>query len=152
MDSYDESFPRLHGAAYRLAYRLLGDREQAMGVARESMARAYARWSAVHDYAEPWVCTAAADLAVDVARKGHSTLVDGDVADDRHQEERLDLQRALARLPRRQRQVVMLRYFAELPEEAVATALGCSVGSVQKQGSRAVSSLRTALTYSAVWS
>jgi RNA polymerase sigma-70 factor (sigma-E family) len=49
---------------------------------------------------------------------------------------------ALARLPRRMRAVVVLRYWDDLPETAVAELLGCSVGTVKSQASRALAKLR----------
>ncbi|HEX5095370.1 MAG TPA: sigma factor-like helix-turn-helix DNA-binding protein, partial [Acidimicrobiia bacterium] len=59
--------------------------------------------------------------------------------------ERVDLYRALESLPKRQRQVVMLRYVADLPEAAVATALHCSVGNVKSNASRGLATLRARL-------
>jgi RNA polymerase sigma factor (sigma-70 family) len=59
--------------------------------------------------------------------------------------ERLDLVRALGRLPKRQRQVVILRYLADRPEEEVARVLGCSVGAVKTHASRGLSALRAEL-------
>lgn len=53
---------------------------------------------------------------------------------------------ALSSLPRRQRAVVVLRYFEDLPEDEVALILGCSVGTVKSQASRALAKLRLALT------
>jgi RNA polymerase sigma-70 factor (sigma-E family) len=52
------------------------------------------------------------------------------------------LVRALRALPPRQRAVVVLRYVDDLPEAAVAAALGCSVGSVRSQASRGLARLR----------
>jgi RNA polymerase sigma-70 factor (sigma-E family) len=49
---------------------------------------------------------------------------------------------ALAVLPSRQRAVVVLRYFLDLTEAQTAELLGCSVGSVKSQASRALSRLR----------
>ncbi len=69
MDTYDEMFAGLHARAYRVAFRLLGDREEAMDVAQESLARAYARWRSVQAYAEAWVCTVAGNLAIDASRR-----------------------------------------------------------------------------------
>lgn len=45
-------------------------------------------------------------------------------------------------LPRRQRDVVLLRYFADLPEAAVAETLGISTGSVKTHNHRALLALR----------
>src|ERR687897_598733 len=56
--------------------------------------------------------------------------------------ERLDLLRALSALPRGQRAVVVLRYVEDLSEAQTAEVLGCSVGTVKSQCSRALAALR----------
>ena len=52
---------------------------------------------------------------------------------------------ALWTLPLRQREVVVLRYFADLPETQVASATGISEDAVKAHAARAMSSLRTEL-------
>jgi RNA polymerase sigma factor (sigma-70 family) len=52
---------------------------------------------------------------------------------------------ALQALPRRQREAVVLRYYADLSEAQTAAAMGCSVGSVKSHTSRAMASLRPLL-------
>ena len=49
---------------------------------------------------------------------------------------RVTLARALAMLTRRQRAVLVLRYYEDLPEAEVARILGCSVGTVRSQTAR----------------
>ena len=51
--------------------------------------------------------------------------------------------RALSGLPARQRAVVVLRYFNDLSEAQTAQAMGCSVGTVKSQTSRALARLRS---------
>jgi RNA polymerase sigma-70 factor (sigma-E family) len=53
---------------------------------------------------------------------------------------------ALAELPERQRAVLVLRYWAGLPEAEVAAALGCSVGTVKSTASRAASRVARAMS------
>lgn len=148
---FDEAFPRLFADAYRVAFRLLGDRSEAEDVAQEACARAYSRWSSVHDYAEPWCVRVAGNLALDALRararsvRRHERLtaehpVTGSGVDDR-----LDLYAALAKLPRRQRDVVMLRYLGDQSEQQTAATLGVSVGSVKTHASRGLAKLREVL-------
>jgi RNA polymerase sigma-70 factor (ECF subfamily) len=112
---FDESFVRLHAVAYRAAYKLLGDRSEAEDVAQESMARAYARWRRVEEYADAWVGRVAVNLALDRVRShDYRRRVSAEPREvetlDPDSAERIDLQRALLTLPRRQRDVVVLRY------------------------------------------
>ena len=55
------------------------------------------------------------------------------------------VRRALAALPARQRAVLVLRYFEDLPEAQVADLLGCSVGTVKTHSSRGIHRLRELL-------
>jgi RNA polymerase sigma-70 factor (sigma-E family) len=52
---------------------------------------------------------------------------------------------ALRALPRREREVVLLRYYLDLSERQAADALGVSVGSVKAYASRGIAGLRRAL-------
>ena len=58
-------------------------------------------------------------------------------------DERLALIAALQRLGPRQRAVVVLRYWVGLTETEAAVTLGCSVGTVKSQASRALAALRS---------
>ena len=65
-----------------------------------------------------------------------STAREADVDD------RADVWSAIRRLPTRQRACIVLRYYEDLSELDAAGVLGCSVGTVKSQTSRALSRLR----------
>ena len=60
-------------------------------------------------------------------------------------ESRAEMMRALDALPQRQREVLVLRYFADMTEAQVAETLGISLGSVKAYGSRGIAALRIAM-------
>jgi len=62
--------------------------------------------------------------------------------------DRLDVERAVNRLPRRQRQVVTLHYLADLPVSDIAVVLGISESSVKSHLSAGRAALRTLLEFS----
>jgi RNA polymerase sigma-70 factor (sigma-E family) len=145
---FDDAYPAMFRDAYRVAYRLLGDREDAADAAQEACARACVRWRRLTRAGDPtpWVVRVAGNLAIDRWRRRRTAAshplpapASSDLPD------RVDLHRALDRLSRRQREVIVLRYFGDLPEAAVADALGCSVGAVKTHASRGLASLRAAL-------
>ncbi|MFD8420495.1 SigE family RNA polymerase sigma factor [Streptomyces sp. NPDC059466] len=59
--------------------------------------------------------------------------------------ERDALKKAMKGLQRRQREVLVLRYFADMTEAQVAETLGISLGSVKAYGSRGIAALRVAM-------
>jgi RNA polymerase sigma-70 factor (sigma-E family) len=58
---------------------------------------------------------------------------------------RRDVLEALARLPRRQREVLVLRYYLELSEREIAQTLQISQGAVKTHASRGAAALRDSL-------
>jgi RNA polymerase sigma-70 factor (sigma-E family) len=149
--TFEEVFPVLIRDAYRVAYRLLGDRGEAEDVAQEACARVYSRWAGVRDHAEPWCVRVASNLALDILRartravRRNERLKTHDVTPAPAIDERLDLYAALARLPRRQRETVVLRYLGDLSEAQTADLIGCSVGSVKTHASRGLAALKEVL-------
>lgn len=144
-DDFDARLDELARIAHRVAFRLLGDREDARDVAQESLARAYARWHRVGPHAEPWVARVATNLALDLLRSRRrprfAPQADTTPA-DAASALRADLQDLLLRLPRRQRDVLALRYLADLTEAQVADLLGCTVGTVKQHAHRGLATLR----------
>jgi RNA polymerase sigma-70 factor (sigma-E family) len=142
---FEDAFPDLYRLAYRVSFRVLGDRGDAEDVAQEALARAHLRWIRLWDRPEGWVVTVATNLAIDRTRRRRRVvpLVNEPLAlVDVYQAERIDLARALRRLPRRQREVVVLRYLADWSESDVAASLGISAGAVKSHASRGLAALR----------
>ena len=154
---FDERAPALGKVAHQVAFRILGDREDARDLTQEALARAFARWSRVGPYDEAWITRVTTNLALDLARsrararrRGGSRLASASPASSSLDPaavvaQRRELVAVLSRLPRRQRQVVALRFLADRPEAEVAAALGCSVGTVKQHASRGLAALRAAL-------
>ena len=145
VDDFERQFPSLFRRAYGVAFVVVGDREDARDIAQETLARLHVHWGKVSGFATPWVVRVAGNLALDRVRRRSRIryLLAESVPEPDPQ--RVDLQRALLALPRRQRDVVILRYVADLPEADVARALGCSVGTVKTHASRGLGALRIAL-------
>lgn len=150
--TFEEQFPGLLALAYRVAFRILGSREEAHDIAAETLARAYARWGRVDDGAPAWVATVSGRAAIDVVRRRgtarrhlHELVVDEQRTDQT--ELRLDLQAALLALPRRQREVVVLRFLADRSERETADALGLAPGTVKSHASRGLAALRAGMAH-----
>lgn len=168
--SFEERFDALAAISYKVAYRLVGDRADAEDLAQEALARAYASWRKVSGYDEAWVIRVTTNLAIGRWRKERRTVASADAPtlarrgrpeDERPGRrhhvgvtaqadvaERLELMAALRALPRRQREVVALRYLADMPEAAVVAALGCAPGTVKQHAHRGLAALRRHLRHS----
>ena len=142
----------------RAAYLIVGDRVEAEDIVQECMLRVARKWPRVRDMEHPgaYARTVMLSLVIDGGTKRSRRSIElvaietpaarGDAGATVAQvDSRTDLIRALAGLPARQRAVLVLRYFADLPEAEVATALGCSVGTVKSSASRALERLRQTL-------
>ena len=138
---FELAFDGLFKVAYRAAYPIIGNREEAEDCAQEACARALVRWAMIADHAEPFVARVAINQAIDRGRKltrGKRIVIESpEWGTDEHAafERRRILVEALSKLPRRQREAVALRYLADLPERDVAEALGWSLGTVKSMSS-----------------
>ena len=56
--------------------------------------------------------------------------------------ERAEIMSKLRNLPHRQREVLVLRYYADLSEAQIAEAMGISTGAVKSHASRGIAALR----------
>ena len=136
----------------RTAHLLTGDLQRAEDLLQTAFERVARKWSRLDGDPEAYLRRTLVNLATDrwrlAGRRVHEVprivLPDQPTADDAiHQaESRHDLIRALDQLGRRQRAVLVLRYFDDLSEKDVAEALGCSVGTVKSTSARALARLR----------
>jgi RNA polymerase sigma-70 factor (sigma-E family) len=142
---FDEFFSHILPRTIRAARRLTGDPWIAEDVAVEALARAHARWARVEalPWRDAWVLKVASREALHHVRRRPplpAPSYERDESDDVAL--RVALVAALVRLPRRQRETVVLRYLCDLPEADVALALGVSAGTVKTHLHRALASLR----------
>ncbi|MGH1556596.1 SigE family RNA polymerase sigma factor [Streptomyces sp. L7] len=138
------------------AYLLTGDWEQGRDLVQTALASTARRWSRLRDRQQPetYVRRAIYHAQIDRFRLlswGKETVTDtlpeppaqaADWADTVVQ--RQDIMAALRRLPKRQRAVIVLRYFEDLPDPEIAEILGISQGTVRSQTHKALTSLRSA--------
>jgi RNA polymerase sigma-70 factor (sigma-E family) len=138
-------------AMVRLAYALTGDAGHAEDVAQAAFARAYASWGRVRRAGDPDAYVRRIVINEHRSRFRKRRVAEelrGDLADtlggpsQPGPEDRGELLDALDRLGPRQRAVIVLRYWLDLSEAETAAALGCSVGTVKSQASRALATLR----------
>jgi RNA polymerase sigma factor (sigma-70 family) len=145
-EGFDEAFPALFMAAFRVTLRLLGSVHDAEDAAAEAVARALVGWARVGrlPHREAWVARVAANVALDQLRRRQPPVMPAAQGIDPAEQAalRLALAAALRGLSRRQRQVVVLRYLADIDETEVARSLGISVNSVKTHTLRALAALR----------
>jgi RNA polymerase sigma-70 factor (ECF subfamily) len=134
-----------YAQAFRIAYRLLGDRAAAEDAAAEGFARAFASWSRVRDlpHRDAWVMRVTSNLALStLSRRAAAPPRPMSSIEEDAIANRIALVAALRALPRRQREVIVLRYVAGYPELEVAAALGIAPSSVKTHLKRGMSVLR----------
>lgn len=149
-DHFAEFVRASSGRLLHAAYLLTGDRHQAEDAAQTALARTYAAWSRIrHVDAYAYTRKVLANHVIDAWRRPireHTTesvperAVDGDVAHEVTQQEWL--LEVLAGLTARERAIIVLRHFFDLPEAEVAAELGVSLGTVKSTNSRALAKLR----------
>lgn len=146
------SFVTARGPALmRTAYMLTGDQQLAEDLVQSALEKAARRWRDIRApaAAESYVRRILYREQVGVWRRRRvaeslpGALPDraAPVAED-EVENRLVLRAALATLGRRQRTVLVLRFYEDLTERQVADALGVSVGTVKSQTAKALRHLR----------
>ncbi len=159
-----DAFARLvagtRDVALRVAYAIAGD--DAEDVTQDAFVKAFTRLHQFRDDAafRPWMLAIVANEARNRRRgTGRRAAVALRAAGQREvpglhtdpaataalTDARDRLARAVGALPLRDRQVIALRYFADLSEAETAAALGCAPGTVKSRLHRALARLRAEL-------
>jgi len=131
-DVVQDAFVAVHASWHRLR-----DPEKALAYLRQSVvnrSRSRLRHLKVADRKAPALLPAEAAGAVPSAETRALTALDRD-----------HVLRALRSLPQRQREVIVLRYYADLSEAQIADAMGISTGAVKSHASRGMGALRERL-------
>ncbi len=146
----------------RLAVVLTGDRGAAEDIVQDAFLGLYRRWDSLADTASPLGylrvsvvngCRtalrrrsrlrlgAAADFAEEAADGGGAGLSESAEARALLGDEQRTVAAALRKLPRRQREAVVLRYYLDLSEVETAQAMGVSRGTVKSATHRALAAV-----------
>jgi RNA polymerase sigma-70 factor (sigma-E family) len=139
------------GALIGLAYVLTADQHAAEDLLQTALTRAAGRWGRIHDpeaYVRQIMYREQISSWRRRARRRETTMADPPdraIMADTGAEARLIVREALRALPAGKRAVLVLRYLEDLPEAQVASILGCSVGTVRSQTSKAITQLRSVL-------
>jgi RNA polymerase sigma-70 factor (sigma-E family) len=146
LDPELEQFAREHGAALlRFGLVLTGNRHDAEDLVQTALMRTALRWRSVLDPAPyvrramvrqhlNWRTRFRARMSAEPVPELSTQPVDSDT--------RLLVWQALTTLPPRQRTVLVLRYYEDMGEGDIATALGISRGTVKSTTARALAKLR----------
>jgi RNA polymerase sigma-70 factor (sigma-E family) len=155
---FEESFERFVVSAsprlLRVAFLLTRDQGEAEDLLQAALARLLSRWQQIKDSPEPYALQVLVNLSRDrrrrLGRRPRETA-DNEAAERFRDDEsgrvleRDALARAVRVLPRRQREVVALRFFLDLSVADTASALQCSEGAVKGYTARALARMRELL-------
>jgi RNA polymerase sigma-70 factor (sigma-E family) len=150
VDATFEEFVLARGEALlRFAVMLCADRGRAEDLVQSVLARAYPRWTRilvmerpeayvktmlVHEHLRWWRRRSSTEVPVAEPADRDPPFVADATAEYVHRDAAWEL---LRRLPRKQRAVLVLRYYEDLPDAEIATILGCTRATVRSQAARA---------------
>jgi RNA polymerase sigma-70 factor (sigma-E family) len=137
-------------ALLRTAWLLTGDWHAAEDLVQTALMRCYPHWGRIaQDNPDAYVRRTITNAHLSLRRRRwHGERPTADLPDRAGSDEydvansRRAIVAALGQLPARQRAAVVLRFYEDLSEAETAAALGCSIGTVKSQTSRALAALR----------
>jgi RNA polymerase sigma-70 factor (ECF subfamily) len=146
---YRREFP----AVVALAYVLSGSRHAAEELAQDAFLAAHRRWDDLCEYDDPaaWVRRVCANRSVSLIRRrmnearALTRMAGHRVIPDELPPDASSFWRAVRRLPRRQAQVVALRYLEDMAVADIAAVLECAEGTVKAHLHRARTTLAAQL-------
>jgi RNA polymerase sigma factor (sigma-70 family) len=128
-----------------LAFSVTRDRCDAEDVAIETLARAFLKWPKLRgdEWREGWALRVAANQSIDIlrARQREQKSIQW-TEDPGYASDPAEFPSALRGLPRRQQQVVVLRFYGDLSYADIASRLRISEGSVKRHLHRGLAALR----------
>jgi RNA polymerase sigma-70 factor (sigma-E family) len=150
-EAFDEFVAAALPELLRYGYVLTGDRHDAEDLVQSALVKTLAAWPRLirQDAPTAYVRKVMATTRISHWRRWGSRVVLQDPPDQAIGDPmavvdtRAALVSGLASLSARQRTVVVLRYYDDLPEAEIATLLGCPVGTVKSLLSRALAGLRS---------
>lgn len=146
---------RVAPSLVRSGYLLTGDRGHAEDLAQVTLWRTARHWGELSGSPDAYAHEVLVNLSRDRRRslqRRPREVAQLDLVVDRGHDgteallERNAMVQAVRRLPRRQREVVVLRFFLDLSVAQTATALGASEGTIKSYTARAITQLRILLT------
>ncbi|MGI5285025.1 SigE family RNA polymerase sigma factor [Nonomuraea polychroma] len=142
-----EDFVRARGPALmRYGYVLSGNADDAADLVQEALLKLSGAWRRVRnkDNPESYVRTVMARQHISWWRKRRREHVTAEVPESSYTDEHAfgELWKELATLPRKQRVVLVLRYYEDLSDKEIAEILGISRGTVRSQAFHALNALR----------
>lgn len=154
--SFDEFVSRGSARLMRSAYLLTGDRAHAEDLLQIALVRTARRWDQAREAPGAYAYRVLVNLMHDRHRRRARRVIELPLTENEgaspatadHAErvvEHDEIIRALRLLAPRQREVVVLRFFADLSVSETAAAIGSSQGSVKVHTSRALGRLRAIL-------
>lgn len=137
----------------RLAYQLCGSEHEADDLVQETVTKLFVRWSRVRTTGnvDGYVHTMLVRAFLDSRRRGSWRRILLGSPPEREAppgpavEGREWVRTALARVPARQRAVLVLRFMQDMSVAETAAVLGCSEGNVKSQTSHGLAALRRVL-------
>lgn len=149
-DGFREFVLARQQALMRTAYLLVGDAHLAEDLLQSVLAKVFGHWHKLSRDGNPEAYTrkALVNQYISWRRRPQPELPSAHPPERgaSHDEATLDrivLRQALAKLTRKQRAVIVLRFWDDLTEAQTAEALGCSLGNVKSQTHHALTRLRT---------